>query len=161
MDQPELTAIAVIGIGLPASGKSTWLKAFATNTSAEYISSDDVRAQLNGDAASQCRPREVWQTVYQRIEATLKAGGNLVVDATNAKQSDRQRLVSFCRPLAKEVIGVWFVTPYAVCAVRNQRRERFVRRADMEIMCRSLQAAPPQESEGFDQLLRIDTSVQP
>jgi dephospho-CoA kinase len=41
----------IIGIGVPGSGKTTALKPFAERNTYTYISPDDIRAELTGNAA--------------------------------------------------------------------------------------------------------------
>jgi predicted kinase len=149
---------AIISIGLPGSGKTTLLKKMAAQDGAVYICPDDIRAEeaFGGDAADQSRNREVWTEAYRRIDAALSAGRNVVIDATNAKQPDRRRLVAHCRQKADQVKGVWFNTPYRVCLERNRGRVRVVPEFTMGIMAGWLEACPPTEADGFDQLVVLD-----
>jgi predicted kinase len=42
---------AIIGIGIPGSGKTTYLKPLAARMGLPYVSLDDIRQELTGDAA--------------------------------------------------------------------------------------------------------------
>lgn len=151
---------AIIGIGLPGSGKTTVLKKLAARNGAAYICPDDIRLELTGNAADQSRNKEVWNETYRRIHAELNAGHNVVVDATNAKQPDRLRLIAHCRPKADQIHGMWFVAPYRVVLERNQGRERVVPDFAMGLMAGWLEACPPTEAEGFDRLVEYNTFKQ-
>lgn len=49
----------IIGVGVPALGKTTVLKPFAEKGGYVYISSDKIRAVLTGDPADQSKNKEV------------------------------------------------------------------------------------------------------
>lgn len=151
-------AKAVIGIGIPGSGKSTLLRQLADETGAVYISTDQIRKELTGSEADQSRNPQVIKLMYRRAHEALGAGEDVIIDATNAKVSDRRRLVAHCRMKADEVVGIWLVTPYAICSARNQARERVVREPALRLMERDLRENPPSVDDGFDELLRVDTS---
>ena len=148
----------IIGIGLPGTGKTRYLKNMVAQNGAAYICPDDIRAELTGDAADQSRNGEVWAETYRRIHAELEAGNNVVVDATSAKQPDRQRLIDHCRIKADRIHGMWFVAPLQVILERNKRRDRVVPDFAMGLMAGWLEACPPKEEEGFDLLVQYDTS---
>lgn len=149
-----------IGVGLPGSGKTTELKKLAIQNGSAYVCPDDIRLELTGNAADQSRNRDVWKEAYRRIHAELDANRDVVVDATNAKQPDRLRLIAHCRLKATQVRGMWFVAPLRVILGRNQGRERVVPDLAMGIMAGWLEACPPMEADGFDQLVKVDTSKQ-
>ena len=149
---------ALIGIGLPGSGKSTVLKQLAVLCGAAYICPDDIREELTGDAADQSRNGDVWIETYRRIHAELDNGNSVIVDATNAKARDRLNLLRHCDKKAEQIIGLWFVTPYQICQERNLARDRVVPITAMERMACWLYEDPPSLDEGFDELCLIDTS---
>ena len=149
---------AFIGIGVPGSGKSTFLKSFGKKTGAVYICVDDIREELTGDANRQDVNPRAWELAYSRLDAALKAGSDVVFDATNAKKRDRVTLVSRCRDNGATVKGFWFVTPLDVCLERNGSRERNLDDEVLYRMSRWLHEHPPKLDEGFDRLTPIDMS---
>lgn len=149
--------IAIVGIGLPGVGKTTILKRLAGNTTA-YVCPDDIRLALTGDASDQSRNQEVWEEAYRQIHAELDAGHNVIVDATNARKADRLRLIAHCRLKADEIQGIWFVAPLSVVQTRNQKRNRTVPDTIIEAMAHQLEADPPTLTDGFDQLIKVDTT---
>ncbi|HEX6258496.1 MAG TPA: ATP-binding protein [Candidatus Saccharimonadales bacterium] len=149
--------IATIGIGLPGVGKTTRLKKLAAESGAVYICPDDIRVELTGNADDQSRNSEVWDVAYQRMDAELAAGRDIVVDATSARRGDRMKLVARCRQGADRIVGVWFTAPYRVCLHRNQQRERVVPEFSMGLMAGWLEAYPPSEAEGFDEVVKVNT----
>ncbi len=146
---------AIVGIGLPASGKTTTLKQLATEKGAAYICADDIREQLSGSAKDHSRNDDAWSIIYRKIEAALLEGHDVVVDATNAKVKDRRQMARFCSNLGAKTIGYWFVTPLRVCMRRNQARKRVVPDRAMRRMDYCLRSAPPDLSDGFSKIVKI------
>jgi predicted kinase len=150
--------LAVIGIGLPGSGKTTVLREIEAEHAVVYVCPDDIRLALLGDATNQEHNREVWAEAYRRIHAALDASGNVIVDATNAKLDERQDLIRHCRQKASHIVGVWVIAPYETCLRRNRERERRVPEFAIGCMAGWLEARPPSEADGFDRLLRIGST---
>ena len=149
---------AIIGIGLPGSGKSTDLRLLAADIGATYICPDDIRHEVAGDAADQSRNPIVWKLAYERLRRALVNGGQVVFDATNANGGDRRKLVAFCREHTDTVEGIWFDTSLMVCLERNRLRPRVVPDEVIGRMYNQLKQDPPTENEGFDLLERRTTA---
>lgn len=150
-------AKAYIGIGLPRSGKTTYLRDFAQKNGAVYICADDVRAEMYGDSRIQEDPGKVWDEVRRRARKALMAGRDVVVDGTNIKPADRQQMIRACGA-AEKVVAVWCQAPFGVCMQRNRARDRVVPDYAMRRMKRQLYQNPPSRSEGFDQVQRVQTA---
>ena len=147
---------AIICIGVPGSGKTTLLKkSVRARDGVVYICPDDIRFELTGNASDQTRNREVWSEAYRRIHEALEAGRDVAVDATNAAQADRLRLVEHCRLKASSVIGFWVRTPLEVCLQRNSKRSRVVPVASIKKMAKQLRQHPPSVKEGFDEVMEV------
>jgi len=146
-----------IGIGLPGSGKTTILRPFARNNGHVYISSDEIRAELTGNAADQSKNKEVWQKVYQRTEKALSEGRSLVIDAPFANQLQRRDYIKFAREHgADKIQGVLFNAPFEIANKRNKSRDRIVADHIMEKLRSMLEIAPAVIEDGFDDLLNVD-----
>lgn len=146
---------AIIGIGIPGSGKTTTLKVLAQQERLLYINADDIRQELTGDATNHTKEPEVWRLAYERIKTGLQEYG-VVIDATHSKRSDRVRMTTFCRQHgAKHIAGYWFDTPLAVCRQRNRQRDRIVPDAVLTKMHRQLADTPPSNDEGFDEIIQV------
>ena len=152
----------LVMIGLPGSGKSTWADHFvAQNPGYRLVATDDVRAQIYGDAAVQGEWLVIWREVFQRLQdsyrviAQGKAAG-VVYDATNVRRRHRREFTQAVRGLGYQpLIGVWIDTPLVTCLARNAGRSRQVPPEVIEKMSRQLAAVPPAAVEGFDQIERI------
>lgn len=153
-----MTKLLYLGVGIPGSGKTTFLKPFSALMRIEYICPDLIRAELLGDALDQSKNAEIWLETYQRIGASLTAGKSVVLDSTMYKKALRTELFTFISKFADvKVIGYWFVAPVKLCISRNAARQRHVPLENMLAMNRSLWNNPPKIEEGFFEIHRITT----
>ena len=144
----------IVGIGIPGSGKTTVLRAYAEDRGLTYISPDEIRAEISGDARIQSDMRLVWKTAYERMGSALKEGRDVVFDATQYKPEDRRDFTEKARQYgAAEIVGVFFDVPLVVAKERNARRERVVPEHALERMHRLLEKQPPRLEEGFTSLI--------
>lgn len=150
-------ARATISAGLPATGKTTWMRKYASQTHALYLNADEVREQLYGDARTQGDPAYIWGLVHQRAQDHLFFGGDVVIDGTFVKREDRVRLLlalsyADCKELR------WFQTPLQVCLERNRKRQRQVAEHALRRMARQFRETPPVITEGFTRIIRVPYS---
>lgn len=146
-----------MGIGLPGAGKTTALKPFAERYNYEYVSPDEIREEISGDAIVQTDMQEVWNTVRQRTAAALDVGKIVIVDATFVKGDERRDFIHFAREHgADKVQGVFANVALGVSDERNQERERTVPRYAMERMDKQLAADLPYVEDGFDSVIDIN-----
>lgn len=163
---------ALLGVGIPGSGKTSVLKQMAETLQIPRINADEIRAELLGDEADQAKNHEVWEAVYKRAEESLDAGIPVIIDATHIDPyhpTDKQREV--LRPAlvkkyqgfgAKAVIAAVFATPLEVAKHNNQQRDRIVPDYVLERMHNNLQKRPVALNEGFDLIAHratIDATV--
>ncbi len=148
---------AVIGIGLPGSGKTTFLKPFAEKNGYVYISPDDLRLEITGDEASQVDMDKVWDRVHKMCYDALKANQDIVVDATFSKGYERREFITFLRNYgADKIQGVFAAVPLELSDERNNARERVVPRHAMERMYADLSQEKPVVEDGFDIIFDLD-----
>ena len=148
---------AVIGIGVPGSGKTTYLKPLAKREGLAYLSADDIRAEVNGDPGDQSNHLVVMRLLHERLLQNLQQGKGLVIDMTNSRQQDRRKAVIFCRQHgATDVVAYWFNTPLSLAKQRNRERTRVVPDRAVEVMANRLQMHPPSLDEGYDRMVVIE-----
>jgi predicted kinase len=146
---------AIVGIGLPGSGKTSRLKELALQLQAIYICPDDIRLELTGDTINHEREGEVWATAYSRISKALTKQ-DIVFDATSANPGFRKELIKVCLDAgADKIEGYWFCAPLHICRKNNLGRERQVPDEIMVEMDRMLQEAPPSLKDGFSVIYEI------
>ena len=88
----------LLTLGIPGSGKSFWvnsLKGF------EIVNPDNIRKELTGNISDQTQNAKVWAIASKRVIENLKAGKNVVLDATNVTEKGRNQ---FLRNILREIV---------------------------------------------------------
>jgi predicted kinase len=126
----RLGQVAIV-CGLAASGKSTVAAALAARAGATLLSSDIVRKELLGVAATDRAPasaygpatnRRTYAALGERAQERIDGGGHVVVDATFRFGADRR---AFAEALGAVPLWIKCRAPAAVRARRAAvRRER-------------------------------------
>jgi predicted kinase len=152
-------------VGIPGSGKSTWAKAFLKeHPNYQLVSTDQIRAHLYGDEATQGNWPQVWQQVLAQWQSGIDQVhrgtlAGVIYDATNTRRRHRRQAIDTAKTLGFNTITlVWFDLPLAVCLGRNRERSRQVPPEVLVKMHRQLRGAPPSEGEKVDRVLRITTA---
>jgi predicted kinase len=134
----------VVLVGLPGSGKSTWL----AQQGIIAISSDEIRQLLVDDATNQTIHARVFLTMRYLLRHRLAIGRPVsYVDATHLTPEERRPYIQIGLWYGCDVEAVYFDVPLEVCQERNLRRDRVVPAEAMERMAARL--APPDVGEGF------------
>lgn len=149
---------AFMGIGIPGSGKSGYLKNYAHSIGATYISSDETRGEITGDEGDVSKDDEVWPLIYTRVHEALDKG-HLVLDATNSNGVKRRHMVDHILEKANGVTGMYFDLPLNLALERNRVRERVVPTEIIEAMYQQLQDDPPMDDEGFQYIILMHSPI--
>ena len=145
----------IVSIGIPGSGKTTYMKQFATTQKLAYVNPDGIRLELTGDETDHSKDPLVWRTVYDRLAAGLQTGG-VILDSTLTTRRGRREIVRFAQKHGtQQITAYWFNVPLAVCMQRNERRDRTVPYDILQKMHERLVQHPPSTDEGFDQIITI------
>ncbi len=163
MSESILTTIAslphpmvVVAVGVPGSGKSTYLKPLAEQVGMVRINLDDLRKWLLRDATNQSFNPQIWQIAKLAITTALSAEQSVVVDGMNTQRKYREEEVAFYRSGgAKTVIALVFNTPLEICLQRNAARSRQVPETAIIKEFERLQRQPVVAAEGFDRVIPI------
>jgi protein phosphatase len=144
-------------LGAQGAGKTTWAAAHAARLSAVILASDEIRNELEAlgtDATSE--NERVFALLEARLDVLLAQGKNVLVDATHARRSWREKEVAIARAHGAQTVAIWFDVPLAVCLQRNARKpgtqrwgERIVSPEFLRAVYLSLE--PPTRAE-FDEI---------
>jgi len=134
----------VVLVGLPGSGKSTYLERLGVTA----LASDAVRGLLADDQTEQSIHIEVFATLRYLLRRRLALERPVTyVDATHLTPRERRPYVKTGQIYRCSVEAVFFDIPIEVCRERNRRRQRVVPEDVLERMAAKL--VPPTLEEGF------------
>ncbi len=149
----------IMTIGIPGSGKSTFLEKIKDQFPIfGYICPDDIRKELTGDISDQSKNKEVWVLAYSRLEKMLADNADITVlfDATQANKEQRIGCIKNCKKFGTEHIeGIYFNVELETAKQRNSGRERKVPDFVLEKMSKLLEENPPKMEDGFNSLILI------
>ena len=134
----------VVLVGLPASGKSTWI----AEQGGVAISSDELRRWLRDDSTDQSIHGLVFRLMRDFVRMRISLGAPVTyVDATNLTRKHRRPFVKIAEHMGCVCEAVFFDVPLEECLRRNEGRVRKVPAEAIRAMAERLQM--PSESEGF------------
>ena len=111
----------IVIIGMPGSGKTTFVGELASKNKYSVVSTDVVRVKNKG-----IEEKEVWPKVYAMIGEILENEDDVIFDATNVTKKVRDRFKENIGKYVKEyeLYGYFFPTFYEVCIKRVDKRNR-------------------------------------
>lgn len=138
-------------IGIPGSGKSTYAKKLQ-NENTVIVCPDDIRLEIFGDIMDQSKGDYIFSIAWERINALLNNGKNVIFDATNYSRRYRRAIFQKA-PKDTEHIAVVFHPPIEECKKRNKARSRNVPEDVIDKMARRFDY--PSKKEGFKKIIDI------
>jgi predicted kinase len=138
----------VLLVGLPGSGKSTWVQSKVTPGVSGALSSDALRALLADDPNNQNIHARVFRVMRELLKHRLELKRPVTyIDATNLTPKERRPYIKLADLFDGEIEAVFFDVPMEECKRRNQGRGRIVPDEVIGMMAERLVA--PDVAEGF------------
>ena len=142
--------------GLPGSGKSTFAKELKAKmdrikglNETVLLSSDELRKEMFGDENDMEHNGEVFNEMRRRTKENLKAGNNVIYDATNISSKRRTNFLKHeLRGIECEKVCVYMPTIWYECIENDKKRDRQVGREVIIRMRNQLDI--PMYNEGWD-----------
>ncbi len=143
----------MLTVGLPGSGKSTWL----ARRGISPLSSDLLRQLLLDDPTDQSAQAAVFSALRALLRMRLSLGRPVTyIDATNLDRHERRSWLKLARMYGADVDAVFFDVPPETCRERNAQRDRRVPPEAMERMAAKLR--PPSYAEGFRRITIVNAA---
>ena len=111
-----------ITVGLPGSGKSTYVKNFIKDKDIEYLSSDSLRAVYGKDETDQSVTSIVFGHIKRKVDELLKDGKNVLVDATSVNRKERSDYINTAKKYGAKVVAIVFKMDRQGLIDRNKKR---------------------------------------
>lgn len=137
-------------VGLPGSGKSTYVNEPLYKMVYNIHSSDNLREELYNDANNQNNNEKIFSILLKRIREDLEKGKSCILDATNISRKRRKHFLSQLNDINCKKTAIVVATPYEECLINNNKRSRKVPKEVIDKMYRNFNI--PFYDEGWDEI---------
>ena len=146
-----------ITVGLPGSGKSTYVKNFIKDKEIEYLSSDSLRAVYGKSEEDQTVTPLVFGHIKRKVDEFLKDGKNVLVDATSVNRKERSDYIKTAKKYGAKVVAIVFKMDRQGLIDRNKKRGEQGGRVVPDWVIDKMLAKfeEPSYSEGIDVMIYV------
>lgn len=111
-------------MGIPGSGKSTWIANHINNETDKYISRDEVRfSYVSEEEEYFSQEKKVFKEFTRQINEALNQGYNVFADATHLNEASRNKLLRAIVMNTSSTECIWVRTPLEEALRRNENRK--------------------------------------
>ena len=144
-------------MGIPGSGKSTWIKDHLLPCQA-HVSRDKIRFALVDEGEEYfSRETEVFNSFVEQINTFLSNGCDVYADATHISRASRNKLLSRINSHPEEVNLIWINGDLTTALLQNENRKdtrSYVPKSVIRRMHSQIEA--PDFEEGFNIIYEIN-----
>jgi len=146
-----------ITVGLPGSGKSTYVKNFIKDKDIEYLSSDSLRAVYGKSEEDQTVTPLVFGHIKRTVDEFIKDGKNVLVDATSVNRKERSDYINTAKKYGAKVVAIVFKMDRQGLIDRNKKRGEQGGRVVPDFVIDKMlnKFEEPSYSEGIDVLIYV------
>ena len=146
-----------ITVGLPGSGKSTYVKNFIKDKDIEYLSSDSLRAIYGKSEEDQTVTPLVFGHIKRKVDELLKDGKNVLVDATSVNRKERSDYINTAKKYGAKVVAIVFKMDRQGLIDRNKKRGEQGGRVVPDFVIDKMlnKFEEPSYSEGIDVIIYV------
>ena len=138
-------------IGLPRSGKSTWIRYNKTNE--VIVSADDLRYIVYGQRFWADGEPNMWAIRGMMLKCLMQQGVDLIIDETNTTKERRKPILKMAQEYGYCVTGYVIMTDEKECISRAIEEQQPNLIGVIERMSKQFQQ--PEINEGFERLIFI------
>lgn len=114
---------AYLCVGPPGSGKSTWAKELASkDATLVRLCPDEFRAKFGNSESDQSVSAQAFGATRYGMEAALREGKSVVIDATFMYRKARKDFVKIAKNFGATTIAIVFEAEKALLLERNAKR---------------------------------------
>ena len=142
--------------GLPASGKSTFIKEKIKNSNIVVVSRDEIRFSFVKKRRDYFAfENQVKKIFWERITFALKEGKDVIADQTSLTIGARKALLKHISGYDDAVL-IWIDTDFHTCFERNKAREGLARVPNETLKSMNASFETPTLDEGFSKIFRYN-----
>ena len=143
----------IIMMGLPKSGKTTFVYNDLKKDDNVVVSADSLRELIYGQEFYANGESVVWSVHQYMLQELMRQNVNIIVDNTNKTIERRKSLITAAKNMGYNVIGIMMMTEYDTCHKRA-KEEGF----PIDVLTKAAEDWDnPTEEEGFDKIIVIDS----